>query len=103
MEIFGVFPTVSFRVMNPRLPIFGLESIKKSQKLLHARFSSCAREGLEPAFRVLFSAVFHGVSLGDFHQGSLHPRNLLKHGRISLLLQPELPLHWPVWSLSLFQ
>ena len=26
--------------------------------------------GLEPAFRVLFSAIFHGVSLGNFHQSS---------------------------------
>jgi hypothetical protein len=25
--------------------------------------------GLEPRFRVLFSAIFHGVSLGNFHQG----------------------------------
>jgi hypothetical protein len=30
--------------------------------------------GLEPDFRVLFSAIFHGVSLGDFHLG----RNLWK-------------------------
>jgi hypothetical protein len=30
--------------------------------------------GLEPHFRVLFSAVFQGVSLGNFHQG----RNLRK-------------------------
>ena len=28
-----------------------------------------ARGGLEPRFRVLFSAIFHGVSLGNFHQG----------------------------------
>ena len=28
-----------------------------------------ARGGLEPAFRVLFSAIFQGVSLGNFHQG----------------------------------
>jgi hypothetical protein len=26
--------------------------------------------GLEPAFRVLLSAIFHGVSLGNFHQGT---------------------------------
>ena len=26
--------------------------------------------GLEPAFRALFSAIFHSVSLGNFHQGS---------------------------------
>jgi hypothetical protein len=25
--------------------------------------------GLEPHFRVLFSAMFQGVSLGNFHQG----------------------------------
>ena len=30
--------------------------------------------GLEPHFRVLFSAIFHGVSLRNFHQG----RNLWK-------------------------
>jgi hypothetical protein len=30
--------------------------------------------GLEPDFRVLFSAIFHGVSLGNFHQA----RNLRK-------------------------
>ena len=30
--------------------------------------------GLEPAFRVLFSTIFPGVSLGNFHQG----RNLWK-------------------------
>ena len=33
-----------------------------------------AREGLEPDFRVLFSAMFHDVSLGNFHQR----RNLWK-------------------------
>jgi hypothetical protein len=30
--------------------------------------------GLEPDLRVLFSAIFHGVFLGNFHQG----RNLWK-------------------------
>jgi hypothetical protein len=30
--------------------------------------------GLEPDFRGLFSAIFHGASLGNFHQG----RNLWK-------------------------
>jgi hypothetical protein len=51
----------------------GPKSIKKSQKLLQ----TVARPifpllggGLEPAFMVLFSAIFHGVSLGNFHQGS---------------------------------
>ena len=33
-----------------------------------------ARGGLEPGFRVLFSAIFHGAFLGNFHQG----RNLRK-------------------------
>jgi hypothetical protein len=37
-------------------------------------FSSLLGGGLEPDFRVLFSAMFHGVSLGNFHQG----RNLWK-------------------------
>jgi hypothetical protein len=36
-----------------------------------------ARGGLEPAYRVLFSASFHGFSLGNFHQGS----NLWKGAR----------------------
>ena len=33
-------------------------------------FLLCSEGGLEPALRVLFSAIFHGVSLGNFHQGS---------------------------------
>ena len=33
-----------------------------------------ARGGLEPHFRVLFSAIFQGVTQGNFHQG----RNLWK-------------------------
>ena len=52
------------------LVVLGLESIRKSQKLLHARFSSSARGGgLEPHFRVLFSAIFQGVTLVNFRQG----------------------------------
>ena len=35
-----------------------------------------ARGGLEPV-RVLFSAIFHGVSLGNFHQSS----NLIRQSR----------------------
>jgi hypothetical protein len=35
---------------------------------------SSARGGLEPGFRVLFSAIFHAAFLGNFHQG----RNLRK-------------------------
>jgi hypothetical protein len=61
---------------NIGLSIFGLQSIKTSEnccKLLHP-ISSSARGGLEPAFRVLFSAIFRGFCLGNFHQG----RNLWK-------------------------
>jgi hypothetical protein len=47
----------------------GPKSIKKSEKLLHARFPPLPGGGLEPDLRVLFSAIFHGVSLGNFHQG----------------------------------
>jgi hypothetical protein len=36
--------------------------------------------GLEPAFRVLFSAIFHGVSLGKFHQG--RKRRILVEGKL---------------------
>jgi hypothetical protein len=28
-----------------------------------------ARGGLEPHFRILFSAIFQGVTLGNFHHG----------------------------------
>src|SRR6266403_3666039 len=42
--------------------------------LWHAQFLPLLGGGLEPHFRVLFSAIFHGVSLGNFHQG----RNLWK-------------------------
>jgi hypothetical protein len=31
-----------------------------------------ARGGLEPHFRVLLSAIFQGVTLGNFHQGRKH-------------------------------
>jgi hypothetical protein len=39
-----------------------------------AEFPPLLGRGLEPHFRVLFSAIFHGVSVGNFHQG----RNLWK-------------------------
>jgi len=39
---------------------------------LHVDIS--ARVGLEPHFGLLFSAIFQGVTLGNFHQG----RNLWK-------------------------
>jgi len=42
---------------------------KKVAETAARRIASSARGGLEPDFRVLFSAVFHGVSLGNFHQG----------------------------------
>ena len=44
--------------------------------------------GLEPHFRVLFSAIFQGVSLGNFHQG----RNLRKVAEAkvwSILVNPR--------------
>ena len=44
--------------------------------------------GLEPHFRVLFSAIFHGVSLGKFHQGRKRP--ILVEGK---LLQSVAYLH----------
>ncbi len=44
-------------------------SIRRVANCGEATFSS-ARGGLEPALRVLFSAIFHGVSLGNFHQSS---------------------------------
>jgi hypothetical protein len=31
-------------------------------------FLLCSGGDLEPAFRVLVSAIFHGVSLGNFHK-----------------------------------
>jgi hypothetical protein len=70
MEIFEVFPIVSFRGMSTEISIFAPKSIEKSAKLLQARFLPLLGGGLEPAFRVLFSAIFHGVSLRNFHQGS---------------------------------
>ena len=36
--------------------------------------------GLEPHFRVLFSAIFHGVSLGNFHEG--RKRRILVEGKL---------------------
>jgi hypothetical protein len=42
---------------------------RKFLKNNHLKVGISARGGLEPSFRVLFSALFHGVSLGNFHQG----------------------------------
>jgi hypothetical protein len=58
--------------MSTEISIFAPKSIKKSAKLLQTAASplpSSARGGLEPHFRVLVSAIFHGVSMGNFHQG----------------------------------
>jgi hypothetical protein len=52
----------------------GPEIDQKVGKTAARPISSSARGGLEPAFRVLFSAIFHGVSLEDFYQD----RNLWK-------------------------
>jgi hypothetical protein len=43
---------------------------RKFFKNNNLKASISARGGLEPAFRVLFSAIFHGVSLENFHQSS---------------------------------
>ena len=40
------------------------KSCKNCCKMLHVRFSPLLGGGLEPLFRVLFSAIFHGVSPG---------------------------------------
>jgi hypothetical protein len=54
MEIFEVFPIVSFRGMSTEISIFASKSIKKSAKLLHARSSPLLGGGLEPRFRFYF-------------------------------------------------
>src|ERR1700745_3413358 len=41
----------------------------KGWQTVARRILSSARGGLEPHFRVLFLAIFHGVSQGNFHQG----------------------------------
>ena len=52
-------------------------------KLLITEFDSnyVLGGGLEPHFRVLFSAIFQGVTLGNFHQG----RNLWKWAEAKVL------------------
>ena len=42
---------------------------RKLFKNNHLQVGISARGGLEPHFRVLLSAIFHGVSLGNCHQG----------------------------------
>jgi len=69
MEIFEVFPIVSFRGMSTGIPIFGPEIDQKVAKTAARPISSSARGGLEPAFRVLFSSMFHGASLWNFPSG----------------------------------
>src|SRR6516164_6494376 len=52
------------------------------------RIFSSTRGGLEPHFRVLFSGIFQGASLGNFHQG----RNLWKVAEAkvwSILVSPR--------------
>ena len=43
---------------------------RKLFKNNHLKVGISARGGLEPGFRVLLSAIFHGVSLLNFHEGS---------------------------------
>ena len=42
--------------------------------------------GLEPHFRVLFSAIFHGISLGNFYQGR-KPRILVEGKLLQIYVQ----------------
>jgi hypothetical protein len=42
---------------------------RKLFKSNHLKAGISARGGLEPHFRILFSAIFQGVTLGNFHQG----------------------------------
>ena len=53
---------------------------RKLLKNNYLKVGISARGGLEPAFRVLFSAIFHGVSLGKFHQG--RKRRILVEGKL---------------------
>jgi hypothetical protein len=66
--------------MGTRIPIFGPEIDQKVTKTAARPIFSSARGGLEPAFRVLFSAIFHGFSLGKFHQG--RKRRILVEGKL---------------------
>ena len=54
----------------------GVSIVDLKRKLFNSNHLN-ARGGLEPAFRVLFSAIFQGVSLGNFHQGR-KPRILVE-------------------------
>jgi hypothetical protein len=42
--------------------------------------SNYVLEGLEPAFRVLFSVNFHGIALRNYHQG--RKRRILVEGKL---------------------
>jgi hypothetical protein len=74
MEIFEVFPIVSFRGMSTGIPIFGPEIDQKVGKTAAncctSDFLLCSGGDLNPLSGFCFPAVFHGVSLRDFHQGS---------------------------------
>jgi hypothetical protein len=57
-------------------------------QLLHAKFAPLLGRGLEPHFKVLFSAIFQGVPLRNFHQ----IRNLWKRAEAkvwSILVNPR--------------
>jgi hypothetical protein len=63
MEIFEVFPIVSFRGMSTGMPIFWPRNRLKVAKTAARQISSSARGGLEPGFRVPASTIFHGIAL----------------------------------------
>jgi len=47
------------------IPVVERKFFKKN----NLKLGISARGGLEPHFRVLLSAIFQGVTLGNFHQG----------------------------------
>jgi hypothetical protein len=99
MEIFEVFPIVSFRGMSTGIPIFcGPKSIKKSEKLLRARFSPLLGGDLNPVsgFRFpLFSTVLPWKSTNRVENtGRQWKQNCCK------LLQVYVPFLWWLYPLK---
>jgi hypothetical protein len=75
------------------------------------KLKRCARGGLEPHFRVLFSAVFHGVASGNCHQSGkwriLAEAKLLQTAASLLtlfaLVISSQPLQSPISCLGIFE
>jgi hypothetical protein len=65
-------PITGFRKNNARKPSGNEDRHSVRPRImpnLRLNSSPLLEGDLNPPFRVLFSAVFHGVSLGNFHQG----------------------------------